>query len=122
LADAPGLVLRYETDGVGLNRENRDRSYPLEEKLMHLFMIAGGLLHATALAVLAFFVWFVATKATGWLRLAGKVLGAWLAFLAVVGLVFVLFAHAGMWRHHMRGGMMNEESVGAPAAPANTTP
>ncbi|HEY2481734.1 MAG TPA: hypothetical protein VGI30_05995 [Caulobacteraceae bacterium] len=86
-------------------------------------MLVGGLLHATAIAVLAFFVWFVATKASGWLRLAGKILGAWLAFLAVVCVVFALFAPAGMWRHHMKGGM-NEEAPAsaAPAAPANTTP
>jgi hypothetical protein len=85
-------------------------------------MIVGGLLHATALAVLAFFVWFVATRASGWLRLAGKILGAWLAFLALVSIVFAIFAPA-MWRHHMKGGM-NEETpaAAAPAATANTTP
>ncbi len=49
---------------------------------MHPFALVGGLLHATALAVLAFFVWFAAARATGWLKLFGKVLGMWLVVLA----------------------------------------
>jgi hypothetical protein len=85
-------------------------------------MIVGGLLHATALAVVAFFVWFTATKAKGWLMLAGKILGAWLVFLALVGLIFAVFA-PGMGHHHMRGWSALDEAPAAVApAPPNTTP
>jgi hypothetical protein len=90
---------------------------------MHPFMIVGGLLHATALAVVAFFVWFTATRAKGWLMLAGKVLGAWLILLALCGVVLAIFA-PGMGHHHMKGwgGPPEAPAAAAPAPAANATP
>jgi hypothetical protein len=85
---------------------------------MHPFGLIGGLLHGTALAVFAFFVWFAAARAHGWLRLFGRMLGFWLVILAIASILFGLFAPAGMGRHHMRGGMIPEA---APPAD-NATP
>ena len=91
---------------------------------MHPFMLVAGLLHATAIAVIAFFVLFTAGKASGWLRLAGKILGGWLVILTLLCVVFALFAPAIMAHHHMMGwgarGAM--PAAAAPVAPANTTP
>jgi len=87
---------------------------------MHLFGLIGGLLHATVLAVLAFFVWFAAARASGWLRLFGRMLGFWLVILAVASLLFGLF---GMGHHHMKGWMAPGAAAPAAAAPAdNSTP
>jgi hypothetical protein len=80
---------------------------------MHPFMFVGGVLHATLLLVVAFFIWFAAARATGWLRLFGKILGMWLVVLAIASILLGLF---GIGHHHMRGWM-------APgAAPAASTP
>jgi hypothetical protein len=84
---------------------------------MHPFMFVGGLLHATALLVIAFFVWFAAAGAHGWLRLFGRMLGFWLVILAIASILFGLF---GIGHHHMWGGMTHGA---APTAPAdNSTP
>ena len=82
---------------------------------MHPFMLVGGLLHATAVLVIAFFVWFAAARATGPLRLLGIVLGWWLVVVAVVGIVF-----AASGRGHHMGPWMGHEAP--PAAAGNTTP
>jgi hypothetical protein len=76
---------------------------------------------SAALAALAFFVWFAATKASGWLRLAGKALGAWLVLLALVGHLFAPLVTAGMWVHYM-SGMTTPDEAPAAATPANATP
>ncbi len=55
---------------------------------MHPFFLVGALLHATAILVIAFFVWFAASRASGLLRLFGGVLGLWLLVLAVLAIVF----------------------------------
>ncbi len=59
---------------------------------MHPFGLIGGLLHGTALAVFAFFVWFAAARAHGWLRLFGRMLGFWLVILAIASILFGLLA------------------------------
>jgi hypothetical protein len=86
---------------------------------MHPFGIIGGLLHATALVVFAFFVWFAAARSTGWLKMLGNVLGAWLVIIGVVGLVMAIIAPGMGWhgRH-----MHNWPTAQAPAAATNTTP
>lgn len=89
---------------------------------MHPFAFIGGLLHATALAVLAFFVWFAAARAMGWLRLFGKILGMWLAVLAIASILFGLFAPAGMGCHHMKGWGTPEAAPAAAAPADNSTP
>jgi hypothetical protein len=54
---------------------------------MHFFAIAA-VLHTLIVAVLAFFVLFAASKADGFVRLLGNVLGWILLIAAVLGLVF----------------------------------
>ena len=68
---------------------------------MQLFFLAGGLLHATALAVLGFFVLFAASKSTGLLKRIGDVLGWWLFILAVLALIAgALFGPMMAGHHH----------------------
>lgn len=57
---------------------------------MHFFAIAA-VLHTLIVAVLAFFVLFAASKADGFVRLLGNVLGWILLIAAVLGLVFGIF-------------------------------
>lgn len=57
---------------------------------MHSFFIFGAFLHATALAVVSFFVFFTASKAQGRLATFGNLLGVWLLILALIALVFVV--------------------------------
>ena len=54
---------------------------------MHFFAIAA-VLHTLIIAVLAFFVLFAASKADGFVRLLGNVLGWILLIAALLGLVF----------------------------------
>ena len=54
---------------------------------MHSFFWVGAILHATAMAVVGFFVLFAAGKSGGLLRTIGNVLGIWLFILAVLALV-----------------------------------
>ena len=61
---------------------------------MHSLFIFGVLLHATALAVLGFFVLFAADRATGRTQTIGKLLGGWLLLLAVLVLIGGGFAVA----------------------------
>jgi Ca2+/Na+ antiporter len=85
---------------------------------MHPFFIFGALLHATACAVVGFFVLFAATRSAGLLRTVGNILGAWLFILAVVALVGGFLAH-GMGRRHAWGMQPAANAVSAPAAPAS---
>ena len=57
---------------------------------MHFFAIAA-VLHTLIVAVLAFFVLFAASKADGFVRLLGNVLGWILLIAAVLSLVFGIF-------------------------------
>ena len=79
---------------------------------MHSFFIFGAVLHATALAVIAFFVFFASAKSEGRLASFGNLLGAWLLILALIALVFgaVMVANGGRmfggygYGYHMMGG------------------
>lgn len=51
---------------------------------MHPFILFGAVLHITAIAVIAFFVLFTASKAQGPVKTLGNVLGIWLLVLAVL--------------------------------------
>lgn len=44
----------------------------------------GGLVHATVLAIIGFFILFAATKAQGLVAAFGKILAAWILILAVL--------------------------------------
>jgi hypothetical protein len=102
---------------------------------MHSLFIFGVLLHATALAVIGFFVLFAAERATGRVNSIGKLLGLWLFVLAALALIGGIAAIAtgrlpghGMWAHNAgtmggypRGPMMGSMPAATPieAAPTN---
>jgi len=89
---------------------------------MHVFFIVAGLLHATALAVIGFFVLFAASKAEGLVKRIGNILGAWLYILAALALIgwIVVGATAGaMLGRHMMGF---HHPWGPSAWPANAAP
>ncbi len=84
---------------------------------MHSFMLIGAVLHATIVAIIAFFIWFAASKSSGLLKTFGNLLGAWLVLLGIIGIVM---AATGMGPKHMHGWMMHEgEGAPAASAPAN---
>lgn len=83
---------------------------------MHPFFIFGALLHATACAVVGFFILFAATRTAGLLKTVGNILGIWLFILAVIALVGGILAH-GMGHHHGWGMQPATNAVTAPAAP-----
>jgi hypothetical protein len=88
---------------------------------MHFFAIAA-VLHTLIIAVLAFFVLFAASKADGFVRLLGNVLGWILLIAALLGLVFGIFHVMTGKGPMMEGGphwMMHWEH-GAP--PPGTAP
>ncbi len=73
---------------------------------MHVFFIVAGLLHATILAVVGFFVLFAASRAEGLVKRIGNILGAWLyilAALALIGWIVVAAMGGAMLGHHMMG-------------------
>jgi hypothetical protein len=100
--------------------------------------------HATLLAIIAFFVLFAASRATGWLKALGSALGIWVLILAVIALICAVaapFIHVAPGRGFgpgMMPGMMNGQvMMGGPGhmrwraqdcppateqAPAPTTP
>ena len=90
---------------------------------MHGFFLiglAGGLLHATALAVIGFFVLFAASRATGALARLGQALGIWLFILAVLAIIggALIGPRIGHFHHGMMGhGGWGPPPAAAPAAP-----
>lgn len=115
---------------------------------MHSFFIFGAVLHTTALAVIAFFVFFAAARSEGRLATFGNLLGVWLLILALIALVFgaVMLSNGGRMLggygygyNMMGGGMMGGNGpgwgwmhngqqpgwmngTGQPQPPATTTP
>jgi hypothetical protein len=86
-----------------------------------MHMIVFGVLHATALLVVAFFVAFAAARSGGLLKVLGRLLALWLIVLAAVSIWFGV-THKG---HHMHGwmeGPTNAEAPAVNAAPMNTAP
>jgi hypothetical protein len=53
---------------------------------MH-FMLVGAILHTTVLGVIAFFVLFAASRASGLVAMLGNLLGYWILLLAILGLI-----------------------------------
>src|SRR5215472_3206759 len=93
---------------------------------MHFFAIAA-VLHTLIVAVLAFFVLFAASKADGFVRLLGNVLGWILLIAALLGLVFGIVHVMTGKGPMMEGGphwMMHWEHGGPPpsATPPAATP
>ena len=71
---------------------------------MHAFFVMGEALHAFAAAVLAFFILFAASRAEGFVRLLGNLLGWILLIGAAAGLVFGIYGaatgHHPPWMDH----------------------
>lgn len=87
---------------------------------MAVFFIVAGLLHATVLAVIGFFVLFAASKAEGLVKRIGNILGAWLyilAALALIGWIAVGATGGGAFSRHM---MAYHHQWGPSAWPANS--
>ncbi len=85
---------------------------------MHPFLLIGAVLHATGAAIVVFFIWFAASKASGLLKTFGVLLGWWLVLLAIVALGMAASGHGGR-----RGWMMmHEGDHPAPAAAPAATP
>ena len=89
---------------------------------MH-FMVIGAVLHATVLGVIAFFILFAASKASGFVALLGRLLGYWVLILAVLGLVIgigsavtgkPMFGMQGPWMMH--GDWHHMDRMGPPGA------
>ena len=102
-----------------------------------MFWIIGAILHATAFAVLGFFVLFAASKVEGWLSALGRIIGAWLYLLAVLAIACAIMmpitggrlfgmampGHMGpMWMLHWQHGCPQMAPGVAPATPAKPVP
>ncbi len=94
---------------------------------MHPFLWAGIILHATGLAVLAFFVLFAASKAEGIVKSIGNILGGWLVILVIIGIIGAA-TFGGRPFGAVMGGHMGPGWPGswrcpaAPSAPPQTAP
>jgi len=93
---------------------------------MHPFFPIGAIIHATLIAVIAFFILFAAGKAAGFTRTLGTLLGYWVLIIAVVALVGGVMAHMnggkppfGMMGHHGWNHCDGDKTdMSAPAHPA----
>lgn len=75
-----------------------------------MHMIVFGVLHATALLVVAFFVAFAAARSGGLMKFLGGLLALWLVVLAAASIWFGV-THKG---HHMHGWMEGGANAAAP--------
>jgi hypothetical protein len=89
--------------------------------------------HVTILLILAFFILFAASRADGFVKLLGTLLGGWLVLVAVVIIVACITRPMfggkpfGMDMHELHGGWMHHDGMhsdgqAAPAAPAPAKP
>jgi hypothetical protein len=97
----------------------------------HFFLI-GAILHATLVAVIAFFILYAAGKASGFTKTLGSVLGIWVLIIAAVilagGVTAAVnggkpFGMEPMWGHH--GGKhcdADKDDAAAPVMPTPVTP
>ena len=100
-----------------------------------MFWIVGAVLHATAFAVIGFFVFFAASKTEGLLSALGRLLGMWLYFLAAVAVTCaILLPLTGghlfgimpgpmgpwmsHWQHHCETAPVAPTAKPVPAVPA----
>lgn len=105
----------------------------MSEPGLHSFFLPGILLHAIALAIVAFFILFAASKSDGFVRFLGNLLGWILLLGALVILAGVVYGAATgqrpPWidRFHERwmqpGSELEDQHVtGAPPQPAQPAP
>ena len=104
---------------------------------MPMFWIFGAVLHATAFAVIGFFVLFAASKTDGLLGALGKLLGAWLYLLAILAIACAVLmpltgghlfgmtmpermgpAWMSHWEHHCGTAPAAPAAKAMPAVPA----
>jgi hypothetical protein len=97
---------------------------------MHPFFPIGAIIHATLIAVIAFFILFAAGKASGFTKTLGMLLGYWVLIIAILALVGGVMMHMngdkppfgmGMMGDH-RGCMHGDWGKQDVAAPAQPTP
>jgi len=90
---------------------------------LHNFFLPGALLHVLAIAVAAFFILFAASKAEGFVRFLGNLLG-WILLLGAIlvlaaAIYTVTTGQHPPWLDRFHGGEMmhgNEQSPGAPTS------
>jgi hypothetical protein len=90
---------------------------------MHPFFFVGAIHHVLVVAVVAFFVLFAASKAEGFVKILGNVLGYLLLIFAVLLIVCATFAptfggHAGFGGMHWGMGGAYHMQGPPPAQPA----
>lgn len=134
----PALVIKPKThwhnNGSLCLATGRDAKGNREETM---FWIIGAILHATAFAVLGFFVLFAARKAEGWLRGLGNLVGAWLYLLTVLAVACAVILpvaggrlfgitmpdHMGsMWMRHWQNDCPQLAPGATPTTPAMPVP
>ncbi len=73
------------------------------------FLLVGAILHATFIAIIAFFILYAAGKASGFTKTLGTVLGYWVLIIAALALAGGITAQMNggkpfgmepMWGHH----------------------
>jgi hypothetical protein len=84
---------------------------------MHGFYAMGAVLHTIIVAVVAFFVLFAASKAAGFVKLLGFVLG-WILLIGAaaslfIGIYFIVTGHHPPWMEGEHAGWMREHDSGA---------
>ena len=95
--------------------------------MMYPFAIVFGLMQATALAVVGYFILFAASRSQGLLKHLGNILGAWLMAIALIVLLASAFSPLLPGRvggYGMMGGRPGwmHPLVQPPTAPAEPTP
>ena len=95
---------------------------------MHPFFLVGAVLHATLVAVIAFFILFAAGKSGGLVKTLGNLLGVWVLIIAAIILVCGAVAQMSgkpafgmpmMGGHHgCMHGDWGKPDMAAPAQPA----
>jgi hypothetical protein len=87
------------------------------------FLYVGAILHATAIAAIAFFILFAAERAHGFTALLGRLLGYWVLLLAIGALaVGIMHAMSGKpfgppWMHDHWDHMRPAEQPGPASGP-----
>ena len=89
-------------------------------------MGVGVVMHATVMLIVAYFIWFAASKANGLVRAIGMLLALWVLVLTGISAAWMGASASGngpqfmqMMREHM-GGWMHGPEQSAQPAPAQT--
>lgn len=89
----------------------------------------GVVMHATVMLIVAYFIWFAASKASGLVRAIGMLLALWVLVLTGISAAWMGSAASGngppfmqMMREHIGGWMHGHESATQPGAAPTPTP